>query len=441
LLPDGVNIQGVAVLHNYSINWAVAAFVLLYEFAPNAYGGFYLTLALMVSFAGGFLLLKSIKTMRFNGILLLPGPLFLLMSLLLLSFSITLTLNASFFTTIGLSEMAKPLIFSLFFVFGVSANLQYALPEIKKTLLLVAKIVLVGQFILVVDQVLDIRAFSVVYDYGKTSSTGELTTFMRSTGSKYNPNDFAWVVMQYAIVIFLFSRKMTRYFWLFLALLMIMLSGSKSLIALFPTALFLAGWLRGERLLLSRKNLLVLLAVTSLGISVYKFLEAHPDIFPRLDVLMTLLSGDDEGFESRYKIWETGYAYFLTKESGFLTWLFGLGPIEEFKVLDNGYIYTFLRDGIVGLVLHVSMIFYFLYIFFKFRDRELGALAFQYVFIAGLHEIVVEGLAGWQDPVRLFLYAGLVYSYEYRRQRGFAQRLTQDKGSPSGRVSVMPSTG
>lgn len=403
-------------MRNYSVNWSIAAFLLLYEFAPNAFGGFYLILASLVLFSAGYLLFKSIKIMHFNGIVIVPGSLFFLMALLLLSFTTTLTLNASFFTLIGLSEIAKPLFFTLFFVFGASSNLQYSLPEIKKTLLLVAKIVLFGQFVLVVDQVLAINTFSVIYDYGKTSSTGELTSFMRSTGSKFNPNDFAWVIMQYAVIIYLFSRKSTRYAWLFFALLMIFLSGSKSMLALYPAALFVAGWLKGTRLLVNRKNLFVMLSVVILAFIVYKFLEQYPNIFPRLNVLLTLLSGDDGGMDSRYSIWETGYAYFLSKDGGFLTWAFGLGPIDEFKVLDNGYVYTFLRDGVVGLVLHVALLLYFLVKFYKFEDRELGALGAQYVLIGGLHEIVVEGLAGWSDPGRLFLYAGLAFSYEYRRQ-------------------------
>ena len=413
------------VLRNYSINWSIAAFLLLYEFAPNAFGGFYVTLASIVLFSTGYLIFKSIKVMQFSGILIVPNSLFFLMAMLLLSFTATLTLNASFFTPIGLSEIAKPLFFTTFFIFGVSSNLQYSLPDIKKTLVLVSKIVLIGQFVLTVDQVLAVDAFSVIYDYGKTSSTGELTSFMRSTGSKFNPNDFAWIVMQYAVIIYLFSKKSTRYFWLFLALLLILLSGSKSMLALYPAALFVAGWLKGDRKIVNRKNASILLSVVILVYAIYKFLELNPDIFPRLNVLLVLLSGDDGGFDARYKMWDTAYEYFLSKDGGGLTWAFGLGPIEEFKTLDNGYIYTFLRNGIVGLVLHVALIAYFLVKFIKFEDREFGALGVQYVFMASLHEIVVEGLAGWSDPGRAFLYAGLVFSYEYRRQLGSRKDVKQ----------------
>lgn len=408
-----------------SVNWSIATFLLLYEFAPNAFGGFYITLASIVLFSSGYLIFKSIKVMQFNGIMIVPDSLFTLMAMILLSFTMTLTLNASFFSAIGLSEIAKPLIYTIFFVFGVTANLQYSLPEIKKTLVLVSKIILVGQFILTVDQVLAINTFSVIYDYGKTSSTGEITSFMRSTGSKFNPNDFAWIVMQYAVIIYLFSKKTSRYFWLFLALLLILLSGSKSMLALYPAALFVAGWLKGDRKIMNRKNASILLSVAILVYAIYKFLELNPDIFPRLNVLLVLLSGDDGGFDARYKMWETAYAYFLSKDEGGLTWAFGLGPIEEFKTLDNGYIYMFLRNGIVGLVLHVTLIAYFLVKFIKFEDREFGALGVQSVFMASLHEIVVEGLAGWSDPVRIFLYAGLVFSYEYRRQLGSRKEVKE----------------
>ena len=62
------------------------------------------------------------------------------------------------------------------------------------------------------------------------------------------------------------------------------------------------------------------------------------------------------------------------------------------------------------------MILYFIVRLYDFEDRELGALGIQYVVIGALSEAQVEGLAAWNYPIHLFLYAGLIFSFEYRRQ-------------------------
>jgi len=403
-------------LRNYSVNWGVLVFLLLYVFMPSAVGGFYTVLFATVLFSIVYLSFKSIKIMQFNGILIAPGSLLFLMAAIMLAVTITLTLNAAFFTPIGLSEIAKPLVFTLFFVFGVNSNLNYSMPEIKKTLILVSKIIIVGQFIIAVDQVFGINTFKVLYDYGKTSTTGDIYSFMRSTGSLYNPNYFAWIILQCGVIIFIFSTKSSRYLWLFVVLLMILLSGSKSMLASFPVALLASGWLKGDRVLVNRKNIYVFFIVVILIYAIYQLLITYPQIFPRLKVLIQLLSGEDESGGGRFAIWETAYTYFLLKEEGTISWMFGMGPIYEFKTLDNGFLYTLFRNGIVGLILHLSLLIYFLVKFYRFEDREFGGLGVQYVLLGSLSELQVESLAGWMSPIHLFLYAGLVFSYEYRRQ-------------------------
>ena len=93
-----------------------------------------------------------------------------------------------------------------------------------------------------------------------------------------------------------------------------------------------------------------------------------------------------------------------------------MGPIDMFKTLDNGYLYTLFRSGVIGLLLHLSLLLYFVVKFYRFEDRELGALGVQYVVIGGLSELQVEAHAGWMYPIHLFLYAGVVFSYEYRQR-------------------------
>ena len=220
--------------------------------------------------------------------------------------------------------------------------------------------------------------------------------------------------MQCGVTIFLFSKKTNRFFWLLMVLLMILLSGSKSILASFPLALLVVGWLKGNRVIVSRKNISILLSVIIIVFATYQFLMACPDIFPRMKVLFQLLSGEDKSGGGRYDIWERAYAYFLLKEEGVMSWLFGMGPIQMFKTLDNGFLYTLFRNGVIGLILHLALLIYFLVTFYRFQDRELGALGFQYVFLGILSELVGESLAGWMVPIHLFLLAGIAFSYQYR---------------------------
>lgn len=414
----------VAGLRNYSVNWSVAIFLLLYIFAPNVYGGFYMVLFSIVLFSTTYLIFQAVKANQFNGILMVPDTLYFLIAIIILSVTITLTLNASFFTTIGLSDLAKPLVAMTFFVFGVISNQKYSMPEIKKTLVLVAKIIIIGQLIVIIDQVYDINAFSVLYDYEKTSSTGDIYSFKRSTGTLGNPNYLAWIILQCGATIYIFSRKKSRHLWIILVMLMILLSGSKSMIASFPLSILLVVWLKGDRRIITLKNTYMLFFIIILILVAYNLLLKYPEIFPRLMVLLDLLSGEDTSGGGRFAIWDDAYTYFLSKES-FMSWAFGMGPIQEFKTLDNGYLYTLFRNGFIGLLLHLALHLYFIVKFYKFYDRELGGLGVQYVLLGSLSELQSEGLATWSALPQLFLYAGLAYSYEYRHQLAFKKSLVQ----------------
>ncbi len=402
------------MLQTNSFNWSILFFLLLYVFVPQKFGGFYFILFSIVVYAAVYLFHKSTNTINFKGLFIYPSSLLFLMAAITLSVTVTLSLNAAFFSTIGLSEIVKPGIFLLFFAFAAISNLQYSASDIKRTLVLASKIIIAGQFVIVTDQAFGIDAFTLIYDYGKESSTEETFSFLRSTGSLLNPNYFAWIILQCGVAIFLFSNTTSRYFWLLLVLLMILLSGSKSILASFPLALLAAGWLKGNRVIVNRKNLYILLSIVIVVFAVYQFLIIYPDIFPRLKVLFLLLSGEDESGGGRYAIWEKAYAYFLLKEEGVTSWLFGMGPIQMFKTLDNGFLYMLFRNGIIGLILHLVLLIYFLVMFFRFEDRELGALGFQYVFLGALSELVGESLAGWMVPIHLFLLAGIAFSYQYR---------------------------
>ena len=228
----------------------------------------------------------------------------------------------------------------IIFIFAANVNLKFSIPEIKNTLILAAKLIIFGELIVVIDQVLNIDFFSLFYDYGKESSTDDAYTFLRSTGTLGNPNYFAWVILQCGVVIQAFSRKGNRYLWLFLALFMILLSGSKSMVVAFPISMLVISWLKGERVLFNRQNLYWLLFAVSLAIIVYNFVNIYPHVFPRFKVLIALLTGEDTSGGGRFEIWERAYAYFLMKEQGVLSWGLGWGRL---KCLRRWIMATFTR--------------------------------------------------------------------------------------------------
>jgi hypothetical protein len=402
-------------LPRYSTNWGVLAFLLLYVFTPTIVGGFYATLAAIMLLSSIYLLQKTNESVTFNGTFVAPGMILALLALTMLSASISMSMSGEPLTPIRFSEIIKPVIFMIILMYAANVNLEYSAQEIKKTLVLAAKMIIIGQLIVVIDQLLNIDFFAHFYDFGKESGTEELLTFLRSTGTLGNPNYFAWVILQCGILIQAFSREANRYYWLLLVLFMILLSGSKSIVVAFPLSMLLVTWLKGERVIFNRHNFYWLLFSIALGFGIYGFVIYFPDVFPRLKILIALLTGEDTSGGGRYEIWERAYAYFLIKEEGVLSWMFGLGPIEMFRTLDNGYLYVFFRYGIFGLALHISILLYFIVRFYNYKDHELGALVVQYVLVGMLIEAQAEALAGWQLPILLYFYAGLGISYLYRK--------------------------
>lgn len=407
--------MAIMELRHHSVNWGALAFMLLYVFAPTVYGGFYATLAAIMLLSLAYLILKASKLMQFSGTFVAPGLLLILLALSMLSMTISMSLAEESLTLLRLSEILKPAVFMTIFTFAANVNLEFSIPEIKRTLVLAAKIIVLGQLIVVIDQLFDINFFSLFYDYGKESDTEELYTFLRSTGTLQNPNYFAWVIVQCAVVIQVFENKGNRLLWLFLSLLLVLLSGSKSILVAFFISMILVSWLKGGRVVFNRQNLYWLIFSIGLALIVYNFIVTFPDVFPRLQILIALLTGEDTSGGGRYKIWERAYAYFLMNEQGVASWVFGLGPIEMFRTLDNGYLYMFFRYGIIGLLLHISILLYLLVKFFAFYDRALGGLVVQFVLVGMLLETQAEALAGWQHPILLYFYAGLSVSYLYRK--------------------------
>lgn len=385
-------------------------------FTPTVVGGFYATLAAIVLLSLAYISLKIVKIMQFSGTFVAPGLLLALLASTMLSSTISMSMSGEALTFLRLSEIIKPAIFMVIFIFAANVNLNYSIPEIKRTLVLAAKLIVFGQLIVVVDQLLDIELFSLIYDYGKESSSEEMYTFLRSTGTLGNPNYFAWVILQCAVIFQLFLNSKNRFLWLFLSLFLILLSGSKSILVAFPISMIIVTWLKGGRVVFNKHNLYWLIFSIGMVTIVYNFVITFPDVFPRLQALIALLTGEDASGGGRYKIWEKAHSYFLMKEQGVSSWIFGLGPIDMFKTLDNGFLYMFFRYGIVGLTLHISILLYFLTKFYAFYDRQLGGLVVQFVLVGILLETQAEGLAGWQHPILLYFYAGLTISYLYRKE-------------------------
>jgi hypothetical protein len=252
-------------------------------------------------------------------------------------------------------------------------------------------------------QLFGISAFELIYSEDKSRPFGSL---VRVTGSLGNPNVFGWIVAQMSIIILLLSTSWWRYAWLFVGALLVVMSGSRTVLILFPFMVAFASVLIGGIRAVLSKAFLLSLGIGSAFVYVVISLGGY---FPYLQQLQTVVTSGSlmsvNAFAGRWAMWGQAYAEFAS--AGDMAWLFGLGSRESTRALDNDFLYVFFRSGTFGLVAHVSLITYIATIFLRTRHSSIGMAGLQYLIFALLMGIVADTLGGWLAPLFLFYLVGI----------------------------------
>lgn len=318
---------------------------------------------------------------------------------------VSLLANGDVLGPSGSMRVLRPILYAILLLYGYQVARRISDAGVRQGVLTAALLILIGQLVIAATQATGTDVFAFAYEADKAREFGGL---FRVTGSMGNPNWFGWIVAQSSVGILLFHRDWRRFGWLALGALLIVASGSRSLLLLFPFMAMVAEGLRvreegfinvGSAVAVGGTLIVLFTAV------VMYLREALPYLGQLHDLGTTGSLRAINALEVRLDNWfEVGHAY---RRGGLRTWLVGLGDRQITQTLDNDYLFTLFRTGSVGLLVHLGFILYLLFLFGRRLDGRVSRFGFQYLMFALAFGLVAETLGGWFLPIWLLFFAGL----------------------------------
>lgn len=317
----------------------------------------------------------------------------------------------------SLSHLAKIILFMVIFLFGSFIGRLKDRDLIFKGLLKSSYIILFAQLIVSITHYVGSDIFSVIY-----SMDNVIVSMKRVTGTLANPSFFAWIVVQMAVVIFLLENKnIKKIIWLSIAFGLVFISGSRSMFLLFPVAILLAYVISKRKtpvfMFVKLPAFLVMIGILAyLG---YQYLVENALKYPYLSQILSFFETGDltsiHSFHARTVMWNDAL-YQLG--DNWVSWLFGFGA-GSVSVLDNDYLYAIVNYGLLYTVLIFFMYLTFLIRFFRSEDVVMRSIGVQYIILSLVIGYQAETLNGWNYPLLLLFYTGIVTSlnYKYAKQR------------------------
>lgn len=326
-------------------------------------------------------------------------------------------------------HILKPLLFLIILIFGYFIAYNSDIGNITVGLLKVAYIILIVQAIVGITQLFDIDLFHLIYSSEKTRPLGES---VRIAGTMGNPNVFAWIVIQMAIIVFIFEyNQFKKLIFVLISLILVFFSGSRSLLVLFPLILLFS------KFFLDKKNISFFFAklpkylfvFVSFGLLLYWIIVTFGEYFPYLNqILMVIDSGSlssINSFDARTIMWNDAINQ-MKKENSIFTWVFGLGA-GAIEVLDNDYLYSLINYGVIGLLINILMYVYFFYQFSKLKNKTFAVLGQIYIIFSFIIGFQADTLSGWNYPILITFYVGISISLRRKQEIDELKSLTLEK--------------
>lgn len=270
----------------------------------------------------------------------------------MLSFSVSIYLNqwdvdfGSFFAVL------RPVLFCLFFAIAFMLTLRVLRDSYapRQLLFYMSCFFVISQIPFLLGNALSSDFLPGLYNAEKAKSVSE---GLRVVGTLTNPNFFGFISAIFALFMFSQPRNSMSEWVLFCLLgFFVLISGSKSAFVIFILGVFLVSLIKKSSSYILR--LFLVAAVLFFVAGLLFFFYENRDSFRYLSGLLVAFEGDGvEGIKSisdRLLIWEEAQALYERRQ-GVGVLLFGLGPIEPLASLDNEYLYSFYRWGLVGSAL------------------------------------------------------------------------------------------
>jgi len=335
-------------------------------------------------------------------------PFLFLILLQVLLMTLSQYINYSEIRTTGIVAIFRPLLPVLLLFTGIIYAMQLSKKSIYKGLYFSAVIIILGQFVISFTQAIDLPLFTSLYGAEKSRAIGRI---FRVTGSLENPNFFGFIIIQASLIILLLGSGKKKFIWLTIATLLILASGSRSQLLIFPVALLLGTVLSKPKIdgkLLLKSGVVMLSGFILLFIVIF----ALSDTLRYMAQIFILFQGDLSQISSiavRFSMWESKWATFLNDPSLY-KWFIGLGSRPEFRVADNDYFYMFWHYGAAGLIIHISIYVSLFYLVLKSWDIKLKSLALTSLVLLLIVGAQSETMGGWGYPLTVLFFVGLTFT-------------------------------
>lgn len=351
-----------------------------------------------------------------------------LLILLLLFYNVILAisflLNSDELRTTAIIELFRPLLLVIVLLCGHHLGYVGKDETLKKGLLMAAYTIILGQILISIFQTLGIDYFHLLYSQEKTREFG--TTF-RVTGSLGNPNLFAWVVSSSAIIIGGLENSQKIYYWpsLAISMILVIISGSRSLLLIFPFIIIVTLFFKTSNLILKptsyetlKKILLITVVILIISAIFFYVIFEASQYFPYMSSVKNVFQGNVMLLNSvakRIEHWQQVYDEFSS--ASLLYSLFGLGSRSIVRVVDNDFLYVLYRCGWIGMATHLFISFYMFFIFKKSKIKNIAFIGSTYLFFSLILGMLFETLAGWYFPLLLYFLLGITTGYSERIKR------------------------
>ncbi|PEN14523.1 hypothetical protein CRI94_05725 [Longibacter salinarum] len=391
--------------------WLVALPILIPIFAPRSavYSSPFVVYGTIGAVIGlGFVAVTSEKQGIGKRVLTVWGWLFVIALLT----AVSQLLNSGGLELSGVTRIARPFLYMVVIAYGYKIGVAKTDDTITLSILWAAYVVLAGQIIVGATQFLGIRVFDLIYTSSKSSPYYGL---LRLSGTLANPNFYGWVMLQLVTIITLLNRRATAYPLVLIAAVMAVMSGSRTATLILPFVIVLTqSFRRSPRVRIVRLigvALLVGVISTSLFIAVSQYL---PYVGSIRQLFVTGSLTAIGSLNARFIHWEMVADIF--RQGDIWTWLFGLSDRSFTQTLDNDYLYVLFRNGIVGLLFHISFAIYLFRLCYQQRRNKIAQICIVYILSALVMGTVAETLAGWLLPIWLLYLIGIMIGQNQHRR-------------------------
>lgn len=317
--------------------------------------------------------------------------------------------NSLYIDFSGFLTPFKPVLHLLLLLLGVAVAGRVQPAAIRSGMWIASVAVLLGQTLLVTGQILGLQILDFVYSEEKVRGIGGI---LRSTGSLGNPNVLGMAVVLAVLLYYGSGVRRGRWAATLAALVLIVFSGSRTMLVLLPSAVLFFGLLQHLLVRSGRPFPIGKLALIAFGlfggalVTIYVFRDFFAYQAQLLMVLSTGDLGEVSSMAQRFSHWSNSWDRFLSDASSTKWWL-GLGSRPEFRVADNDWFYTLWRTGVVGLSAQLLVHLTALFQINRVPNPKMRTVCFAFFFCLLIVSWQYETMSNWFYPMLYFYLIGL----------------------------------